>query len=809
MKRVSIPFLVVILLSIVMVISPVSQVAAFLDIESHNTEIAAEISTQVLTETDMPTGGSLINTPSTIDDSQIKTSTPLITGTQEPTNTESVSPSETNVFPVSTDINLPLPINTFEAMGTLELDSIIFPIATPTIFPSASQEIDLPKNQEKDAQAGLSNLENPALLSASTLSYPHLGMWWPNLAHQPLSKIATYDWVILAEEDRAFVPTLKRLNPRLMVLNSTNACELSYNPDPGVDPAENAGVRAIPAEWFLTQVGAQLTSDVDSVTTILPVDRISISDGTNNIALFIPGDTVVIEGESIYVQSVDKNSKTITVQRGYVRPASSHMSGTRIAAHITFWPNSWLLNLSTLSPQATVDPVIGAETWINYNARAAVQLITDSVWDGILIDRSDPNESWLIDNSTARTIDPDQSNRLLTDYSGFDRSWNQGLRQYESLIRQKIGNNRIIFVNWGMPNFDLLNGNNFEGFPRTDSTSYGASWAETVFGPYPNSGSYFQWMASSRQPNLTMIETYQDDGGPDPNGDGSYDNPYDHPGFIPNYRKMRFGLTTALLNNGYFSYEINTNGHGSLGLMWFDEYDNAGKNRRYLGQPLSAARGIAPALMTPNLVRGGGMNSRADLALWDIWADTDAGYSAAAMLEGGTVRIPIYRANGENWRVSFSYEPLGLTKNKEYTITFRARADRSRFISIWAQHNIDPWNIWLDFGDAYLTTSWRTYSFSAKSLGSDARATLQFNLGKTVGTVWLDDIRVQAGSTQIYRRDYSGGIVLVNATANARTIPLGGTFRKIKGRQVPSINNGALVNVVTLSAYDGLILLRP
>ena len=34
-----------------------------------------------------------------------------------------------------------------------------------------------------------------------------------------------------------------------------------------------------------------------------------------------------------------------------------------------------------------------------------------------------------------------------------------------------------------------------------------------------------------------------------------------------------------LLGQGFFSYEINTNGHGSLGLLWFDEYDGGGRGR--------------------------------------------------------------------------------------------------------------------------------------------------------------------------------------------------------------------------------------
>ena len=81
-------------------------------------------------------------------------------------------------------------------------------------------------------------------------------------------------------------------------------------------------------------------------------------------------------------------------------------------------------------------------------------------------------------------------------------------------------------------------------------------------------------------PNFSLVETYEFEGNPG-------GNPMDDPSFIPDYQRMRWGITTALLGDGYFSYEISTYGHGSLGLMWFDEYDNAGQGRGYLGYPTS------------------------------------------------------------------------------------------------------------------------------------------------------------------------------------------------------------------------------
>jgi len=54
----------------------------------------------------------------------------------------------------------------------------------------------------------------------------------------------------------------------------------------------------------------------------------------------VPQEAVLIEGETVWVEAVDKVMKTLTVRRGYVRPASSHAAGTRLAAHITLWPQN-------------------------------------------------------------------------------------------------------------------------------------------------------------------------------------------------------------------------------------------------------------------------------------------------------------------------------------------------------------------------------------------------------------------------------------------------------------------------------------
>lgn len=647
---------------------------------------------------------------------------------------------------------------------------------------------------------------DPSSDSEISIPFPRLGMWWPNPWEQSLDDIARYNWVILFPDGEEFIDPIKSINPDILLLTATNACEIGFNPAEGAFGEENAWIQAIPPEWYLTQVGTVLSRDVNASSTVFHVENMSVTDGENAYQLFIPGDTVLIGSESVLVESIDEASRTLTVQRGYVRPASSHPAGIRIAAHITFWPNSWLMNVSTMAPA-------GEEQWVDYNARAAAELLSNPGWDGILLDRADANQSWLIDGSTARTIDPDQSNTLLNDYSDFDRSWNEGLRQYETKIRKIIGNKKIIFTNWGMDNFDLINGNNYEGFPLDDSSSYRSTWRQTVFGSIRDTGSYADWIEKGQKPNLTMIETYEDDGGPEPTSDGIYDNPNSHPFFEPNYRKMRFGLTTALLNDGYFSYEINTNGHGYLGLLWFDEYDNAGEGAGYLGLPLGPAYSVADFQLTGNLVSGGDFNTPGELEEWNFW--TLEGNKAVFSLEkdrfvsrNQVARIDIEQTNGEDWQIALSFENIEVAAGKEYTLSFRAKADRERDLSFWAQENKEPWEDYLDFGRVELTTEWRQFEVTAQSSGTDNQAIFQFALGEKPGSLWLDDVVLQEGNTDVWRRDYQGGIVLVNATASSRTVELGDKFKKIKGHQVPEINTGEVVSRVELNPNDGIILLR-
>ena len=87
--------------------------------------------------------------------------------------------------------------------------------------------------------------------------FPKLGLWWPSTEEEALKQIARYDWVALFPYEVKEAVQIKKINPRIKLLTSTNACELSFDPD-NYNGSDNELLRKIPAEWFLTQVGSAI-----------------------------------------------------------------------------------------------------------------------------------------------------------------------------------------------------------------------------------------------------------------------------------------------------------------------------------------------------------------------------------------------------------------------------------------------------------------------------------------------------------------------------------------------------------------------
>lgn len=88
------------------------------------------------------------------------------------------------------------------------------------------------------------------------------------------------------------------------------------------------------------------------------------------------------------------------------------------------------------------------------------------------------------------------------------------------------------------------------------------------------------------------------------------------------------------------------------------------------------------------------------------------------------------------------------------------------------------------------------------------------------GLVWFDEFDVKLGKAispppttawqkGVYRRDYEYGIALANPKGNgAQEVVLEEEFRRIAGKQAPTVNNGQAARRIQLKDRDGIILLR-
>lgn len=82
------------------------------------------------------------------------------------------------------------------------------------------------------------------------------------------------------------------------------------------------------------------------------------------------------------------------------------------------------------------------------------------------------------------------------------------------------------------------------------------------------------------------------------------------------------------------------------------------------------------------------------------------------------------------------------------------------------------------------------------------------NLGQSTSGAISVAGKAPFDETSVWKREFSNGIALVNPAARSEQVDLGGDFEKISGRTDRSVNNGVITDQVTLSAQDGLIMLK-
>lgn len=107
-----------------------------------------------------------------------------------------------------------------------------------------------------------------------------------------------------------------------------------------------------------------------------------------------------------------------------------------------------------------------------------------------------------------------------------------------------------------------------------------------------------------------------------------------------------------------------------------------------------------------------------------------------------SAKVVVTKASTNRWYVQLMQNNLSLIAGKKYTVSFWAKASKNLTIENTIQQAGGAWTVY-SANQSALTTNWKlyTYSFTAPTT---ATAQLAFNLAKTVGTVWIDNVAFTA-----------------------------------------------------------------
>lgn len=438
------------------------------------------------------------------------------------------------------------------------------------------------------------------------------------------------------------------------------------------------------------------------------------------------------------------------------------------------WPGAYRLNLTR--PEVA-----------EFQARYTYERIEQAgfIHDGVFIDNVFLTQSHHKADIHGKPFQVDANgDGVVDDPAQFDAAWRAGVLREIALVREYLPH--AILSGHAM---DIREPRIAEAF---NGISFGFAAANVIEGEQSFANvydEYARWMTDAREPRVVMHEgspidlfAYGYDYEPlkkvSPSG-GAFARDF--------YPWMRFAFGLTQMQDGYYAYEWGDTWHGNV--WWYDEYDFE------LGRPLGPARHVfATGNSTPNLIDNGGFE--APLAgAWSTYVDTSSGYAASVALDtrvykSGTAaaRIDVAQSGGDDWRVDFYQPNRALAANGRYVLSFWAKADRARPLSVNSAKGAPDWDNYGLYRTVSLDTDWREYNvaFDAPTTAvTDAR--IQFMAGALTGTIWIDDIRLTSRPPDVMRRDFSSGVVLLNGADSVQTVALEPGLSRFNGAQAPRL----------------------
>jgi len=114
--------------------------------------------------------------------------------------------------------------------------------------------------------------------------------------------------------------------------------------------------------------------------------------------------------------------------------------------------------------------------------------------------------------------------------------------------------------------------------------------------------------------------------------------------------------------------------------------------------------------------------------------------STKSMTGRFSARVDVQSVDGTDWHVQWKQTGLSVTRDTTYVISFAARADTGRTITVSLMRDTSPWT-WYGGTSVSLTRDWRQFSYAVRAPETSTYGVrLSFAVGGTAGSYWFDDI---------------------------------------------------------------------
>lgn len=209
----------------------------------------------------------------------------------------------------------------------------------------------------------------------------------------------------------------------------------------------------------------------------------------------------------------------------------------------SFWPGSLLVDVTDLGI-----PGMHGQRWNDVLPLfIRDEILSTGLWDGVFLDNTFDGISYFVSEPLDLNRDGNIDEKIKN-----DNAWKEGMTKMLRRMHELMPH-AIIMGNGGFSYASELDGVMFEKFP---STKWSTDWKR-----------YIEASTKTRQPTFTAINVNM----------SNVHRP-------ESYQAMRFGLASAIMGDGYYSFDQGDQNHHVL--WWYDEYDVK------LGAPRFAPRSV-------------------------------------------------------------------------------------------------------------------------------------------------------------------------------------------------------------------------